>query len=703
MDNSIVKTVFTATLVQDSALSVGGVDRQSTADQPLAMIGETPVLSGRGLKGAAVAMARRFFRDLPRSISEHLDREEALVRSAWEFRDAKAERFKLGLRAGVGLLHKTGARAQGVLCDREVVEAGARWPLTLCVDWYWAEQAKEDPERVERILHYVLAEHWANGRCWLGGGAARGLGWCHLEDLKAYRLDQEAYDRWRRDESVLPEKTAQLTPASPTRSWYFRGKTIELCAGEYFPKGNNNTTDKTSWGLDMLAIGPHSQSVQHQPFVDAQHWVLPRWATPTPKLETLETNRAIAMEGGAPLLPGSSLRGPLRHAASRLRRQAGEDITDPNACNRRDAGQKSGEQATDSPHETSTREHTSAPADSVAQLFGTVATSSRLLICDGHAKPDAKGNRWLAARMHMHAEDEFSAGSYGSAKREAVRLLRATFQVRLVLEGPDRDAIEKDCAALDKLIALGELGHLPLGGHKTHGAGGGRWVCEAKQWSDQGSSPTDPSLRSLRTEQAAAEMQTALPERKAKREERKLPPRTDSSTTLQHSVQTTPLSLEHELDTLGQAAKVARQHLGEHLTCWWCEPKINLDHQVVDAAGKSRFDPFGTTWNDAHADIPIDEAVFFAREASVRFARTRHGMKAQLLRVLNSDRDIQNQGATASDRVSATPRSFYAWRLDEKWRFPSLAEKTGTFLFREWRHGDAVLGHTATADTSEAK
>lgn len=690
MDKPTVKTVFTATLVQDSALSVGGIDRQSTADQPLALIDGTPVLSGRGLKGAAVAMARRFFRDLPRSISEDLDREEALVRSAWEFRDAKAdakaERFKLGLRAGVGILHKTGARAQGVLYDREVVEAGAKWPLTLCVDWYWAEAAKEKPELVESILHYVLAEHWANGRCWLGGGAARGLGWCHLEGLRAYRLDQEAYDRWRRNESVLPEKTAQLTPASPTRSWYFREKEIELCAGEYFPKGKNNTTDKTSWGLDMLAIGPHSQSVQHQPFVAAAHWVLPRWATPNPKLETLETietNRAIAMEGGVPLLPGSSLRGPLRHAASRLRRQAGEDITDPNARKRRDAGQKSGEQAQGSPHETNTREHTSAPADSVAQLFGTVETSSRLLICDGHAKPDAKGNRWLAARMHMHAEDEFSAGSYGSAKREAVRLLRATFQVRLVLEGPDRDAIEKDCTALDKLIALGELGHLPLGGHKTHGAGGGRWVAE-KEWRScdvptalEVAEPTPPA---------------APPERKAKREERKLPKQPDASAAPRHSVQTTPLSLDHAIETLGQAAAVALQHLGGQLTCWWCEPKINLD--------QGSFDPFGTSWDSIdsqeciRSSVLIDEAIFYSEHASIRFARTRAGMKAVLLR-------LEEEASTPRDTTSR-PRVFHAWRHDERWRFPSLAGKTGTFLFYEWRHGDAILGHTATAD-SEAK
>lgn len=683
----IVKTVFTATLVQDSALSVGGIDRQSTADQPLAMIDNKPVLSGRGLKGTAVAMARRFFRDLPRSISEDLDREEALVRSAWEFRDAKPEEgFKLGLRAGVGLLHKTGARAQGVLYDREVVEAGARWPLTLCVDWYWVEEAKEKPELVEGILHYVLSEHWAKKRCWLGGGAARGLGWCYLEDLRAYRLDQEAYDRWRRDKE-LPRDTTTVRSASPTKSWYFREKTIELCAGEYQPKGSDKI-----WGLDMLAIGPHSQSVQHQPFIGAQHWVLPRWATPNPKLttlETIETNRAIAMEGDTPLLPGSSLRGPLRHAASRLRNQAGERIVDPN---RRAAAQQPGDQTAPLRHEKNQQEDNEiATADSVAQLFGTVARSSRLLICDGRAE----GN-WLAARMHMHAEDEFSAGSYGSAKREAVRLLRATFPVRLVLEGPCLEDIEADAAELDKLIALGELGHLPLGGHKTHGAGGGRWV-DKTAWLDKNPSPASPPPCSVRTEQALAEPQTTPPARKAKRKERKLPTRTDSSATLQHSVQTTPLSLEHSINTLGEAAAVASQHLGDHLTCWWCEPKINLD--------QGSFNPFGTSWDSMdsqeriRSSVLIDEAIFYSAYASIRFARTRAGMKAVLLR-------IEEEASTPRDTTSR-PRAFHAWRHDEQWRFPSLAGKTGTFLFREWRNGDAILGHTATfvatAATSEAK
>src|SRR5437868_10610428 len=81
-------TLFTATLVQDSVLSVSGLDREGTADQPFAIVDGIPTLVGRGLKGAAVAMARRFFDPLPRSVSEDPGRHSALRRSAWEVGDA---------------------------------------------------------------------------------------------------------------------------------------------------------------------------------------------------------------------------------------------------------------------------------------------------------------------------------------------------------------------------------------------------------------------------------------------------------------------------------------------------------------------------------------------------------------------------------------------------------------------------------------
>ena len=52
-------TLFTATLVQDSALSVSGLDRETSAVQPFAFVDRVPTLDGRSLKGAAVAMAKR--------------------------------------------------------------------------------------------------------------------------------------------------------------------------------------------------------------------------------------------------------------------------------------------------------------------------------------------------------------------------------------------------------------------------------------------------------------------------------------------------------------------------------------------------------------------------------------------------------------------------------------------------------------------
>jgi hypothetical protein len=50
--------------------------------------------------------------------------------------------------------------------------------------------------------------------------------------------------------------------------------------------------------------------------------------------------------------------------------------------------------------------HGDVGAEDVAgKSFGTVSKSSRILIRDARAV----GN-WSAAKLHMHAEDEFSAG-----------------------------------------------------------------------------------------------------------------------------------------------------------------------------------------------------------------------------------------------------------------------------------------------------
>src|SRR5690606_22812047 len=114
--------------------------------------------------------------------------------------------------------------------------------------------------------------------------------------------------------------------------------------------------------------------------------------------------------------------------------------------------------------------------DVAGNAFGTVSKSSRILVRDARAEGE-----WAAAKLHMHAEDEFSAGSYGSAKRDAVRVLKGTFPVRIIVEGAGPSDVEPLVKLVDWQVALGALGHLPIGGHKTRGAGAGHW--QAKPWS----------------------------------------------------------------------------------------------------------------------------------------------------------------------------------------------------------------------------
>lgn len=637
-------TLFTATLVQDSALSVSGLDRESSADQPFALVDGVPTLAGRGLKGSMVAMARRFFDPLPRSVSEDARRSSAYRRSAWEFADATPEAAGLSprVRAGVGIRHKTGARAGGLLYDREVVPAGTRWPLVFRVD---ASHAGVEADEAEGILGYVLARHWSEGRCWLGGGAARGLGWCHIEDLRAFRLDPTAYDRWvESGRKKLPDALRDVPVVEPTRSWCFRTLDIGIAFGEHRPE-----EDGPAWGLDMLAIGPHDTERATQA-TGCGAWARPSWASasdPTP--DALSTDRGILMDGDRPLLPGSSVRGPMRHAFSRTENAAGRAVQDP--------------------HEVQGKVD---PEDAGGKAFGTVETSSRILVRDGLAEGE-----WAAARLHMHAEDEFSAGSYGSAKRDAVRLLRGVFPVRVLVEGPDRAVVDPLVAEVDRLVALGALGHLPVGGHKTRGAGWGRWrpqtwavddVSKARSWTPPSEEPSP---------HAGPASTTGKEEGAACSRWRDQAPETTS-------VRVTNGSLESASPTLGDVAALARVALGDRcaLVGWWCDPAIDLGLVEPPAT-------FGRHWPEGE-DVRIDEVAFFADGAVWRAARTVAGARW----VLVEEVAPEEPGARSADLVH-TPA-----RLHGSARFAAADTGRGRVLLREWHVGDEILGFTLVREDS---
>ncbi|HLJ96260.1 MAG TPA: hypothetical protein VKU02_24010 [Gemmataceae bacterium] len=628
-------TLFTATLVQDSALSVSGLDRETSADQPFALVDGVPTLVGRGLKGAAVAMAKRFFDPLPRAVSDDI-KHGALRRSAWEFADATTTGVPR-IRAGVGIRQKTGARAGGVLYDREVIPAGTKWQLSFRVDWSQIPEKLRDDEgcEAEGILGYVLAQHWAKERCWLGGSSARGLGWCHLTDLKAYRFDEASYDEWiKAGRPREPNVSAVMVPVvSPTRSWCFRTLDVNVSFGEYKPEPN-----EAAWGLDMFAVGPHDSERTVQPTGDGT-WAKPAWATNEKTPDVLSTDRAILMEGGRPLLPGASVRGPLRHVFSRMERAAGNDVTDPHLV-QGDVGED----------------------DPAGKAFGTVSKSSRILICDARAK-----GAWSAAKLHLHAEDEFSAGSYGSAKRDAVRVLRGTFPVRVVVEGATSEEVEPLVNLIDRQVALGVLGHLPVGGHKTRGAGSGHW--QAKPWVN------DDVVKSSRTW-----VQPKEPEEQTSSVSRSTRTFLDRPDAIDVWVRTKTGEVA-DVFTLGEAAKFAKTSLGNGFVAWWCDPTIDLDLHTPPAT-------FGNAWPSEDDKLQVDEVAFYAEHAVWRAVRTSNGPRFVLIEELTSKADDAKQA-----RVVHTPARLHGFS-----RFSSAKTGQGYVLLREWHIGDEILGFTLTKE-----
>lgn len=623
-------TLFTATLVQDSALSVSGLNRETSADQPFSLVDGVPTLVGRGLKGAAVAMAKRFFDPLPRAITDDIKHGD-LRRSAWEFADATTMGVPC-LRAGVGIRQKTGARAGGVLYDREVIPTGTTWQLSFRVDRSYTLDEGEFTE-AEGILGYVLAEHWTKGRCWLGGGAARGLGWCHIDDLKAYRLDEASYETWvTSGRTTLPTALDKVPLVEPTRSWCFRTLDVNVVFGEYKPEGN-----EPAWGLDMFAVGPHDTERAVQPTGDGQ-WAKPAWATNGNTPDALSTDRALLMEGDRPLLPGASVRGPLRHAFSRLQRAVGHEVKDPHLV-QGDVGED----------------------DLAGKAFGTVSKSSRILIRDARVEGE-----WAAAKLHMHAEDEFSAGSYGSAKRDAVRMLQGTFPIRIVVEGATPEEVAPLVKLIDRQVALGTLGHLPVGGHKTRGAGAGRWqakpcisddVAKARSWTPP-KEIEEPTPNGTRSNRSFIEQPVAA----------------DSWVRATTGAVTEPL-------TLGAATKLAKALLGDKLVAWWCDPTINLDLRTPPAT-------FGTRWPSEDNPLEVDEVAFYAERAVWRAVRSASGSRFVLIEELTSKADDARQ-----TRVVHTPARLHGFQ-----RFASSNTGQGNILLREWHVGDEILGFTLTKE-----
>ena len=435
------RTLFVGTLVQESFLSVGGTDDPwSTVDSPFCRDGlGRPTLRGSGLAGALIATLRRIRGKVPAFISGSADGRQP---SVWRFfHSHPAQTAQPAFRQHVAIHAETGAAAEGALFNIETLPPGTRWPFLLEIDTARASEA-------ESLARQALAE-WQLGRCWLGREVARGLGWLRLDDLRAYVLDRRHIDRWPHAcaadaycEYIAATFAAEQEVIPPP----VKGAPLLEIGGRIVVGPRSG---EAAYGLDSLSVGGHASDDLSAEW--DRHFLAPEGqAQPKESFDPDQNIVSYRQDGQClPYLPGSSLRGPLRHALSRLRRARGQDLT------------------------------------LVERLFGDCEkASARLLIKD--ALPE-EGAALALAWLQHHAEDEFTAGAHGCSKFDRVAVLTGCFVWKMVVEGTAEELRQFYDEAIVPLLALVASGQIGLGGGQWRGHGWARWQVDTitKPWEDR--------------------------------------------------------------------------------------------------------------------------------------------------------------------------------------------------------------------------
>ncbi|MGZ8219365.1 RAMP superfamily CRISPR-associated protein [Methylomagnum sp.] len=441
--------LFLGTLVQEASASFGGQEAEGWVDEALCRDGKGRyTLRGEGQAGALLSMARKLFRGIPHRLGGVMTRQP----SAWRTYTTHPELDSLGeaeLRQCVRIDPKTAAADEGALFDLETLPPGTRWPFLLELDASLLGEGEGG--RATAITAHVL-QAWANGYAWFGRGVARGLGWFKLDHPRVLTLSET--DVWPNAFTASPFAYAAELAAGraeplanfigqqtirPDGTWRWRTYDLTLSFGDPDPEGYD--------GLGALSIGSHAGYDATPPYPEGQ--VI--WPDGLENHARLwKPDRFVTATGAKPPLPyipGSSLRGPLRHRLAWWLNRQGR---------------------TDTEFETLFG-YVKEPNEDRKQ---TEAKSSALLIRDAFPEPK---EGWRMALLQSHAEDEFSAGTCGVALYNRLAVMSASFQTRVVLEAPS----EAKLIEMDELFKaaqkLATLGFVPIGGATRHGFGRGRW------------------------------------------------------------------------------------------------------------------------------------------------------------------------------------------------------------------------------------
>ena len=285
------RLVVTGELVALTALHVGGLGEDVTADMPLARDGAGRfVVPGTSLAGSFRGWCERAFPEptVTAIWGSATDEGAASMVCIEDIPVGGDDKVFVEIRDGVGIDREWGTAADAIKYDRAVLPRGTRLPLRMMIEYDGgsAESARE--------MAAALVAALADGEVCLGAAKTRGLGRVRLEDGRLEQFDLGS----REGTLALLRRLA----------WEARGSAAPAgsrpaASGEIAPRPAAGAPPRLAIEIDWHPVGP----------------LMVKAGADGIAVDTLPL--MAGYDGGlSPILPGSSVKGVLRGQSERIMR-----------------------------------------------------------------------------------------------------------------------------------------------------------------------------------------------------------------------------------------------------------------------------------------------------------------------------------------------------------------------------------------------
>lgn len=519
MNLKLYRTIFSATILQKTALNVGGSESDSSSSATFRDGNGRLTIPATGVAGAFIETAMRLFPEIETS-----DESNNVEGFKWEHLSGKRRGKSIGdtlsafnfenvhlvyeennknkateMRQGVGINAFTGTSADKSLFEYEIVPAGTKWKLFLEVD------TSRTGLTGEYVAALVLNE-WEKGYGWFGKNNARGCGWFELQDIKVLELPltPQTLEAWPDSSETFEKSLNKIKESGFSKDIPFselvKNAKIQLADKlssdwHYIKLSYSIEPGKSSdgYGCDFLQSGGHAANADYSLEENVLNsMIIPpclkseNAKTKSKYLNNLEMDKPFPMtyykDGNyKPFLPGSTVRGAFRSKISELKRGKNKrnnndnnifyGVLDPNCKSKLESGKFTlGE--LEKLLGIAIQRKKSENENNNDDIY-----SSRILVSDAMLTDDQK---FSLVQLEQHTEDEFCAGVYGSGKFDCTLLVKGKLTFDFIIEGCSKESVMNDYNFINETLKLAEKGWVPIGGGVYKGFGWLKWICNHK-------------------------------------------------------------------------------------------------------------------------------------------------------------------------------------------------------------------------------